>query len=82
MARKSTSWCKSNDMDYKALMQVIKVRNSLEKKLNQLGFKTSTSGRNSYSVQLSILRAFFSNVAKRQHDGSYKMLRGETVIMY
>ena len=80
MARKSISWCKTKEMDYKALTDVIKIRKALERKLSQLGFKHSTCGRNPRSAIQCILTGFAGSVARLQRDGSFKALRGGAVI--
>ncbi|PRP85251.1 putative ATP-dependent RNA helicase DHX35 isoform 1 [Planoprotostelium fungivorum] len=71
---KNRDWCKSNFMNYRALIRAMDVRNQLKKYLKRWRVPV-VSTTNSSNITKCILSGYFANVARLQPDGSYRTLR-------
>jgi hypothetical protein len=82
MAKKTSSWCAKNYVDYQAILKADKIKTALEQIYKKMGFKMSTCGRNPSLVIQCILKSLYNNVAKLLPDGSYQNLRSSQVNEY
>eukprot|EP00850_Spirogloea_muscicola_P014569 SM000105S13914 [mRNA] locus=s105:356138:362673:- [translate_table: standard] len=63
---KSSKWCQSNLINYKAMVRICEVRVQLKKLLTQLTVPLKSCGRDTELVSKAVVGGFFSNAAQLQ----------------
>lgn len=77
----ASKWCHTHFLNFNALSRAVSVRSQLRKYLKRFGVTEMTScGSDTVALRKCLVSGYFSHAAKLQPDGSYKTLRGNTVL--
>ncbi|KAF2261344.1 P-loop containing nucleoside triphosphate hydrolase protein [Lojkania enalia] len=91
--KKDAQWCRSNSLNYKAMVKAVSVRNQLKRHLEKLGIQESAlnapdvrraGGQSSYSpserIRRCLVTGFFAHAARMKPDGTFQTANGETTL--
>ncbi|RKO85387.1 P-loop containing nucleoside triphosphate hydrolase protein [Blyttiomyces helicus] len=73
--KKSSKWCFSHFLNYKALTRALTIRQHLTRHLRRFSPEIESCGTDTVPLRKCIVSGFFSQAARLQPDGSYATIR-------
>lgn len=77
--RKSAKWCHTHRLNFKALSRAVSIRQQLGKYLQRFSIPLKSCEGDTVAIRRCLVSGYFKNAAKVQPDGSYTLLRENTV---
>jgi len=76
----SSKYCHQYFLNYKSLSRAVEVRKQLRKYMRRFGLSVVASDGDTEKIRKCIVSGFFANAAQVQANGSYRTVRGGTVL--
>ncbi|KAI0048245.1 P-loop containing nucleoside triphosphate hydrolase protein [Auriscalpium vulgare] len=77
---KSSSWCKSHALSFRALSRAVSIRSQLKKYLQRFNVPIESCEGDAKRLRQCLVRAYGQNGARWTADGTYRSIRGNTVL--
>ncbi|KWU46401.1 P-loop containing nucleoside triphosphate hydrolase protein [Rhodotorula sp. JG-1b] len=78
--RKSSKWCHTHRLNFKALSRALSIRTQLSKYLKRFDIPLVSCGEDHTKVRRCLTSGYFRNAAVVQPDGTYRSVREGTVL--
>ncbi|GAA5951810.1 hypothetical protein JCM8115_005246 [Rhodotorula mucilaginosa] len=78
--RKSSKWCHTHRLNFKALSRALSIRTQLSKYLKRFDIALVSCGEDHTKVRRCLTSGYFRNAAVVQPDGTYRSVREGTVL--
>ncbi|KAM0792469.1 hypothetical protein ACM66B_005144 [Microbotryomycetes sp. NB124-2] len=78
--RKSSKWCHTHRLNFKALSRALSIRTQLAKYLKRFEIPIISCGEDDTKVRRCLTSGYFRNAAKVQPDGTYRSVRENAVL--
>jgi ATP-dependent RNA helicase DDX35 len=85
--KKDAGWCRRHHLNYKSMLRAVSVRTQLKRYLERFGVNvdeslasTDTADNVSEQIQRCLTTGFFAHAARMQADGTFRTVRGGTVL--
>ncbi|GAA6001099.1 hypothetical protein JCM10207_007412 [Rhodosporidiobolus poonsookiae] len=78
--RKSSKWCHSHRLNFKALSRALSIRTQLSKYLKRFNIPIISCGEDNTAIRRCLTSGYFRNAAVAQPDGTYKSVREGAVL--
>ncbi|KAK4058654.1 hypothetical protein OIO90_000098 [Microbotryomycetes sp. JL221] len=78
--RKSSKWCHTHRLNFKALSRALSIRTQLAKYLKRFEIPLISSGEDHVTVRRCLTSGYFRNAAKVQPDGTYRSVRENAIL--
>ncbi|KAM0754168.1 P-loop containing nucleoside triphosphate hydrolase protein [Meredithblackwellia eburnea MCA 4105] len=79
--RKSSKWCHTHRLNFKALSRALSIRTQLKKYLQRFEIPIISCGEDHSKIRRCLTSGYFRNAAKLMPDGSYRSVK-EGAILY
>ncbi|KAK2467129.1 hypothetical protein APHAL10511_001387 [Amanita phalloides] len=76
---KSSSWCKSHALSFRALSRAVFIRSQLRKYLQRFGIPVESCEGDEKRLRRCLVTGYWRNIAKWVPDGTYRSLQGNKV---
>ena len=80
---KSSSWCKSHALSFRALSRAVSIRSQLQKYMRRFDIPVESCEGDAKRLRKCLVTGYWRNIAKWVPDGTYRSLQGNKVhILY
>src|SRR6267154_4690315 len=73
---KSSSWCKSHSLSFRALSRAVSIRSQLKKYMQRFGLPLESCQGDSKRVRQCLVSGYWRNGARWMADGTFQSVRG------
>ncbi|KAL4246497.1 P-loop containing nucleoside triphosphate hydrolase [Abortiporus biennis] len=77
---RSSSWCKSHALSFRALSRAISIRSQLKKYMQRFDLPTESCQGDAKRLRQCLVSGYWRNGARWVADGTYRSVRGNTVL--
>ncbi|KAL1947483.1 hypothetical protein VTO73DRAFT_13207 [Trametes versicolor] len=77
---RSASWCKAHALSFRAMSRAISIRSQLKKYMQRFGLPLESCEGDAKRLRKCLVTGYWRNVARWVADGTYRAVRGETVL--
>ena len=79
---RSSSWCKSHSLSFRALSRAVSIRSQLKKYMQRFNLPTESCEGDAKRLRRCLVSGYWRNGARWAADGTYRSVRGTTVRFY
>src|ERR1700679_711525 len=76
---KSSSWCKSHALSFRALSRAVSIRSQLKKYMQRFSVQIESCQGDAKRLRQCLVNGYKQNGARWIADGTYRSIRGNTV---
>ena len=76
---KSSSWCKSHALSFRALSRAVSIRSQVQKYMQRFGIPVESCEGDAKRLRKCLVTGYWRNIAKWVPDGTYRSLQGNKV---
>ncbi|KAG4304670.1 hypothetical protein PORY_002063, partial [Pneumocystis oryctolagi] len=79
---KSSKWCHEHFLNFKALSRAVSIRAQLRRYLERfkIPIKSADPKNGTDNIRKCLISGYFSHAAKMQPDGSFRLVKGDTIL--
>ncbi|THH20964.1 hypothetical protein EW146_g488 [Bondarzewia mesenterica] len=77
---RSSSWCKSHALSFRALSRAVSIRSQLKKYMQRFGLPMESCQGDAKRLRQCLVRGYWQNAAKWMADGTYHSISGNMVL--
>ncbi|KAI0747764.1 P-loop containing nucleoside triphosphate hydrolase protein [Daedaleopsis nitida] len=77
---RSSSWCKSHALSFRAMSRAVSIRSQLKKYMQRFGLPLDSCEGDAKRLRKCLVSGYWRNVARWTADGTYRPVRGDTVL--
>ncbi|EIW85298.1 P-loop containing nucleoside triphosphate hydrolase protein [Coniophora puteana RWD-64-598 SS2] len=77
---KSSSWCKSHALSFRALSRAVSIRSQLKKYMTRFGLSMESCEGDAKRLRHCLVSGYWRNVARWLPDGTYRSVKGNKVM--
>ncbi|KAJ3476329.1 hypothetical protein NLI96_g11231 [Meripilus lineatus] len=77
---RSSSWCKSHSLSFRALSRAVSIRSQLKKYMQRFSLPTESCEGDAKRLRRCLVSGYWRNGARWAADGTYRSIRGSTVL--
>lgn len=78
---KSSKWCQSHSLSFRALSRAVSVRTQLKKYMSRFGLPTESCQGDAKRLRRCLVSGLWRNGARWVSDGTYRSVRGDVVCL-